>query len=89
MYSYETYNDVSVQWLIREGLVTHEVHTITRTCDQADVTNGVEGAELVERQALVHEVDGHEVNGAEATVDSADEFVDRCTEVLVLLDVLS
>ena len=37
----------------------------------------------------MHEVDGHEVDGTEATVDASDKLVDRRPEVLVLLDILA
>jgi len=37
----------------------------------------------------VHEVNRHELDRSEATVDSSDELVDRRSQVLVLLDVLT
>ena len=37
----------------------------------------------------MHEVDGHELDSAELAVDATNKLIDDCTEVLVLLDVLS
>jgi hypothetical protein len=91
MYSYETcagqIASTTVPRTSREGK-TDEVHPVARRRDEADVRDGVERAQLVERQALVHKVDGHEVDGAEPAVDAADELVDGAPQVLVLLDVL-
>lgn len=75
--------------LARDVLVADEVHAVARAADEADIADRVERAQLVERQGLVHEVDGHEVDSAEATIDTADKLVDGRAEVLVLLDVLT
>ena len=37
----------------------------------------------------MHEVDRHELDGAELAVDASDKFVDDSAEVLVLLDILA
>lgn len=37
----------------------------------------------------MHEVDGHELDGSESAVDPTDELVDRRSQVLVLLNVLT
>jgi hypothetical protein len=72
-----------------EGAVTYQVHSITRTRHQADIADGVQSTELVKVQALVHEVDGHKIDGAEATVDTAHKLVDGRSEILILFDVLT
>lgn len=68
---------------------THQIHPVTRTGHQTNVANGIKRAQLIERQALVHEMDGHELHRSEPAVDPADELVHRRTQVLVLLDVLT
>jgi hypothetical protein len=73
--------------LARNVLVANEVHAVARRADEAYVRDGVERAQLVERQALVHEVDRHEVDGAEAAVNPPHELVHGRAQVLVLLDV--
>jgi hypothetical protein len=37
----------------------------------------------------VHEVYRHKLDSAETSIDATDELVDGCTQILVLLDVLS
>ena len=37
----------------------------------------------------MHEVDGHEVDGTETTVDTSNKLVNRCSKILILLDVLT
>jgi hypothetical protein len=69
-------------------LVGHQVHSVTGRRDEADVGDGVEGDQLVERDRLVHKVDRHELDCAELAVDASDELVDDSAEVLVLFDVL-
>lgn len=70
-------------------MTTYQVHTVSRTAHQADVTDRVQRAKFVERQALVHEMNRHEVDSAESTVDTSNKLVHRGAKVLVLLDVLS
>ena len=69
--------------------VRNEIHAITRAADKTCVRDGVERAELVKRQRLVHEVYGHEVDGAETAVDAAHELVDGTAKILVLFNVLT
>ena len=68
---------------------THQVHAVSRTAHQADVTDRVQRAKFIERQALVHEMNRHEVDSTESTVDTSNELVHRGAKVLILLDVLS
>jgi hypothetical protein len=37
----------------------------------------------------VHKVYWHELDSSESSIDTTDEFVDSCAQILVLLDVLS
>ncbi len=46
-------------------LVGDEVHAVPRRADEADVADGVESSQLVERYTLVQEVNRHELDGAE------------------------
>ena len=56
---------------------TYEIHAIASTGDETDVAYGVERAQFIKWKGLVHEMDGHEIHGAEATVNPADELIDR------------
>jgi hypothetical protein len=69
--------------------VTHQVHAVTRTGHQADIADRVQRAQFVKRQALMHKVYRHKLDSAETSVDTTDELVDGCAQILVLLDVLS
>ncbi len=53
------------------------------------IADRVQRAQFIKRQALVHEVYRHKLNGAETSVDTTNELVYSCAQVLVLLDVLS
>jgi len=75
--------------LCRDVLVGHQVHTVACRRHETDIRDSVERNKLVERDRLVHEVDGHELDSAELAVDASYELIDDSTEVLVLLDVLS
>ena len=58
-------------------LIRDEVHAITGGADQADIADSVESSELIERDGLVEEVDGHELDSAEFAVDTADKLVNN------------
>jgi hypothetical protein len=74
----------------KKGLFeTYQVHSIPRGGDQAGIGNGVHGSKLLERHRLVHEVNRHELDRSESTVDSTDELVNGRAQVLVLLNVLT
>ena len=96
----------SMTLLLRcDVLVGHKVHAIAGRRNETDITDSVECNQLIKRDRLVHEVDGHEFDGAydsldggmhvlseeltKFAVDSADQLVHDSTEVLVLLDILS
>ena len=75
--------------MVREwSKYTHQVHTITSTANQADIANGIKSTKLIERQALVHKVDRHELDGSEPPINPPNELVDSSPQILVLLDVL-
>ena len=67
----------------------HKVHAITRTCDQADIADGVQRTKLVERERFVHEMYRHKLHGAEPTVDASHEFIYRSAKILIFLDILA
>lgn len=82
-------SSASVGRLAWGSLGTHQVHPIASRGDEASVADGVERAQLVERDAAVHKVNRHELDRPEATIDPPDKLVDRGAKVLVLLDVLA
>lgn len=51
-------------------LVRNEVHAVTGRRDKTDVTDSVECNQFIERDRLVHEVDGHEFNGSCLLLDA-------------------
>lgn len=67
----------------------YQVHSIPRAGHQTDVTYGIQSAQFVESQTLVHEVYRHELDRAKPTVDASNKFVYRCPQVLVILNILS
>ena len=67
---------------------TYQVHTITSTRDQTDITRRIQRGELIKRQTLVHIVNRCVLHGTEAAIDPSNEFVDYGPEVLVFFDVL-
>ena len=96
----------SMTLLLRcDVLVGHKVHAIAGRRNETDITDSVECNQLIKRDRLVHEVDGHEFDGAydsldggmhvlseeltKFAVDSADQLVHNSAQVLVLLDILS
>ena len=66
----------------------YQVHTITSAANQADITDGIKSTKLVERQTLVHKVDGHKLDGSEPSVNPPNEFVDGGPQILILFDIL-
>ena len=72
-----------------EGGQAHQVHTVARAGHQADIADRVQRTELVKRQALMHKVNRHKLDRAEASIDATDEFVDCGAQILVLFDVLT
>ena len=82
-------HDAVALLLCGDVLVGHQVHAVSCRGDEADVRDRVEGDQLVEGHGLVHEVDWHELDGAELAVDAPDKLVDDSAEVLVLFDVLA
>lgn len=68
---------------------TYQVHTVPRTRNQTSIRQGVHRRKLVERDRLVHVMDGHEFDGPETPVDPADKLVNACSEVLVFFYILS
>ncbi len=69
--------------------LTYEVHPIPRARHETSVCQRVHRRQLVERHRLVHEVDRHELDCPESTVDPSDELIDECSKVLVFFNVLS
>ena len=57
---------------------THQVHAVASTSHQADIADCVQRTQFVERQALMHEVYRHKLNGAETSVDTPNELVYGC-----------
>ena len=57
-------HDAVALLLAGDVLVAHEVHAVARRGDEAHLRRGIEGDQLVEGDGLVHEVDGHEFDGA-------------------------
>lgn len=88
MYSYETCTYYERPNRVRTVGNTHQVHTVSCTADQADVADRVQGAKFIEWQALVHEVNRHEVHRSEPAVNTADEFVNNRSQILVLFNIL-
>lgn len=68
---------------------TYQIHTVPRARNKTHVADGIESAEFVERKTLVHEVDGHELDGAEAAVDAPNQLVHCRTQILILFDILT
>ena len=89
MYSYETWK-TSVNRSPAGGRWkrTHQVHTVTSAANQADIADGIKSTKLIKRQALVHKVDWHELDGSEPSINPTNEFVDSRPQILVLFDVL-
>lgn len=80
----------SVAFALRGDIfVGYEVHAVAGGRDETGVGDGVEGGEFFEGHRLMEEVDGHEFDGTKTTVNTADEFVDDGTEILVFFDVLT
>jgi hypothetical protein len=69
--------------------VTHQVHAVAGTGHQADIANRVQRAQFIKCQALMHKVNRHKLDSAETAIDTTNEFVDCCAQILVLLDILS
>ena len=72
-----------------ETELTYQVHAVASGSDQTGVTDGIQRSELFKGDGAVHEVDRHELDGAEATVDSSHQLVDVRAQVLILLDILT
>lgn len=70
-------------------LVCDEVHAVTSRRDNAGIGDGVEGNELVKVDRLVQEMNGLELDSAEFPVDTADQFVNHGSQVLILFNILS
>lgn len=74
--------------LRNSGADAHQVHTIPRGTNETGVAQSVERAQLVEVDALVHEMDRHELHRTEPPIDPPDQLVHARPQVPVLLDVL-
>lgn len=69
-------------------LRTHQIHTVSSASNQAGITDGIQGTELIKGNAAMQEMDGHALHSAKSTVDPSDGLVDDGPEVLILLDIL-
>ena len=67
----------------------YQVHPIPGTCDQTCVGQRIHRRQFLKRYRLMHEVNRHEFDGAESTVNPPDELVDTRAEILILLHILS
>lgn len=67
----------------------HQVHPISRRTDETHVAHGIQGAELIERKTLMHEVYRHKVHRPKAPVNPPDQLVHGAPQILILLDILS
>ena len=74
--------------IILKNKPAHQIHTVPRAGHETDVADGIERAQLVEREALVHKVDRHKVHGAKSAVYAAHELVHGRSQVLVFFHVL-
>src|SRR6267154_1940506 len=68
--------------------IIYQVHSISCTGHQTDITNCVQSAEFVGSQTLVHEMDRHELDCTKTTVNATDKLIYRCPQVLVILNIL-
>ena len=75
--------------LTRDVLVGDQVHPISSRGDETSIRQCVHGRELIHGYTGVHEMNGHEFDRSELTVDTSDELFRHASQVLVLFDVLS
>lgn len=75
-------------WVRERSGYAHQIHPVASAANQANIANGIESAQLIKQQTLVHEVDRHEVDSSETSVDPSNELVNGGPQILVLLDIL-
>jgi hypothetical protein len=68
---------------------TCQIHAVPGTGYQAYIANCIQCAKFIKWQAFVHEMNWHELDGSETTVNASHELVHGGPQVLVFFDVLS
>ena len=81
MYSYDTLYQHQGRHL------RYQVHSISSTAYKTHVTDIVKGYKLDKVHRLMHIMNRHEFYAPELTVNTTNEFIHCCAEILVLLNI--
>jgi hypothetical protein len=65
----------------------YEVHSISSTADKTDIADVIQGNKFGEINRLMHIMNRDKLDAPELSVDPPDEFIYRCTEILVLFHI--
>jgi len=68
---------------------TYQIHTISCTRNKTHVAHGVQSAQFIECQALVHKVDWHELDSAKPAINTPNELVYSRSQILVFFNILA
>jgi hypothetical protein len=65
----------------------YEIHSVSGGANETDVADVVEGNEFGKVNRLMHKMNRDKLDAAELSVDTTNEFIYRCPEILVLLHI--